>query len=199
MIALRRFVVFTFATALLMVLTFPAQAQGYIDMTMDQYFIYADLYDDAPGGAPNCPEYTHFSFNWVGTIGNATAYYPNTAHLAMSKVNYFDTSYPGSEEITHYGQQRGGKCGPFLDHVIPVSLATRTSYFGPLRAASGGFCSYSSLACKSPTNATCPAPHITTFSYPGCKTYIRSEFLFFQGQCESPSVDFAADGPGPCT
>ncbi len=56
----------------------------------------------------------------------------------MSAVNTPDTSYPGTETIIHYGQQRGGKCGEITEHDFPLNIKTTTSYYGPLRSSFGG-------------------------------------------------------------
>jgi hypothetical protein len=174
-----------------------AHAQTYTDVTMDYSYVYLDVYDDAPYYGTSCPEYTDVSIDWAGGTGDAQAYYPNTAHVSMSAVNTPDTSYPGTKEVIHYGQQRGGNCGPFTDTLLAINIRLATVYYGPLRAASGGFCSYNNTACSGGT-PSCPAPHVTAFSYPSCSNYVRSSYLIVNGRC-STSIDFAAAGPGPCS
>ena len=172
-------------------------AQTYNDVTMDYSYVYLDVYDDAPNDGTSCPQYTDVSVDWVGYVGDAQSYYPDTAHVSMLAVNTPDTNYPGTKEIIHYGQQRGGNCGAFSDAVLSINIKLTTSYFGPLRAAQGGFCSYTNNACSSGT-PSCPGPHITAFSYPSCNNYVRASYLVVNGSC-SISIDFAAAGPGPCS
>ena len=57
-----------------------------------------------------------------GSSASATASYPNTAHASRSAPLIATGDYPGSREVIHIGEQRGGNCGVFLDRTTDISL-----------------------------------------------------------------------------
>jgi hypothetical protein len=101
-----------------------------------------------------------------------------------------DDSMVGSSGTTYYASTSASAfCECVSQQFVSAGgtsvLSIHTTYFGPLRASSGGFCSYSKSACTSGT-PTCPPPHVTAFSYPNCNQYVRSVFSFLMARVNLP-------------
>lgn len=95
-----------------------ARAQSYYDVTFDGATIYTDTFDDAPVPQPPCATYTTINVLLGSYGGSSTAYYPGTAHVAVSTPASIGVAYQWSREIIHHGLQRGGNCGVFLDTTV---------------------------------------------------------------------------------
>jgi hypothetical protein len=97
-------------------------AQGYTDITENDTAIYVDSFDDAPFPQGGCSSSTKIILSFNRSTASATAYYPNMAHASRSAPLIDTGNYPGSREVIHIGEQRGGKCGVFLDTTFDISL-----------------------------------------------------------------------------
>jgi hypothetical protein len=97
-------------------------AQGYTDITEDETDIFVDSYDDAPAPEGTCSTYTDIILAFNGSTVSAIAHYPDTAHASRSAPLIETGEYPGSREVIHVGEQRGGNCGVFLDTTVNISL-----------------------------------------------------------------------------
>jgi hypothetical protein len=97
-------------------------AQGYTDVTEDANDIYVDAFDQAPYPNGDCQTYTDIILSFNGSKVSVRATYPNTAHASRSAPLIATGEYPGSREVIHVGDQRGGDCGVFLDTTTDISL-----------------------------------------------------------------------------
>jgi hypothetical protein len=176
-----------------------AQAHSYYDVTTDGSEIYADTYDDAPAPNSSCPAYTDIQVNLNGYVGDGVANYPGTAHVAVSTPATAGVDYSWSRDITHYGQQRGGNCGAFVETLVagPISFArTYTQATSPFSDASG-LCAQQN-AC---TNGLprCPISSIKEgYEVAPCDQYHETLIPVVFGGC-TLGVSIPASGSGACT
>lgn len=122
MTILQRFVIILGCSCLLLMVPRRVSAQGYTDITEDSSDIYVDSFDEAPPPEGGCSSYTDVILSFNGSTATATAFYPNTAHASRSAPLIDTGEYPGSREVIHVGEQRGGNCGVFLDVTSNISL-----------------------------------------------------------------------------
>ena len=189
-----------------------AQAQSgstYYDVSLDSDGVTVDgveVMDSSMTGPGNCDHNYQMEFYFENTsydpIGTNDQTFIQTDPANQSESFRIDDSMVGNSGTTYYvSTSASAFCECVSKQFVQAGgtsvLSIHTTYFGPLRASSGGFCSYSKAACSSGT-PTCPPPHITALSYPNCNQYVRSVFLVLNGTCQSPSLDFAATGAGAC-
>lgn len=187
-----------------------ARAQAgstYYDVSLDSDGATVDgveVMDSSMTGPHSCNHNYELGFYFENTsyipIGSNDQTIRQTDPASQYENFRIDDSMVGSSGTTYYvSTSASAFCECVSQQFVSAggtsTISIHTTYFGPLRAGSGGFCSYSKSACTSGT-PYCPPPHITAFSYPSCKQYVRSVFLVFNGKCESPSADFDAGGKG---
>lgn len=117
---------------------------------------------------------------------------------ATSYISSLPVDTPLTYSATGYTYEcECNTCYKLTTFSIKLSAKLASVYFGPLRSASGGFCSYTNTACSSGT-PSCSGPLISAFSYPSCYNYVQVLFLVLNGAC-SPGIHVGVAGPGPCS
>jgi hypothetical protein len=190
-----------FATGLVFITAGRAKAQGdYYVITTDGSYIYTDVYGSS--GAPNtCPTYTTIETDINGYVGSGSASYPATAHASASTPATDGVNYSWTRDITHYGEQRGGSCGAFLELLRSWTLSVRSTYYTGPSVDSFGACQWASLACRSGT-PSCTSG-FTIYPQPTCSNYVWIRFLYLGtptfSECSWYGSAYWAGGPGVCT
>jgi hypothetical protein len=103
------------------------QAQTYADVSLDPNLLYVDLYGEATAPSGGCPSSIYIYDTLNAVRAGANAVYPVTAHVAQNQPNVEGANYPWSREIIHVGLQRGGKCGPYSDTTVSLSIGLGVS------------------------------------------------------------------------
>lgn len=180
-----------------------ASAQGYDDVTSDGYTVWVDSYDDAPfPGSASCPYYTTIADDLNGVLGSGSAYYPGTAHVSVAQARYDSgVTHQFQRTVTHYGEQRGGKCGPTLSKIVIVQFEWAITFTQSTTTTtdSAGRCSQA-LACTNTTNPQCDITSTVDGTGPGqpCDAYHETISFVWARTCLI-NISAAAGGPGQCT
>jgi hypothetical protein len=128
---------------------------------------------------------------------------------ARSDATTYMNSLPVNTDLTYHGNGYAyscscNQCFKLATFSFDIKVRITQTTFGPLRASSGGFCSYSTTNCYAGTTPTCPAPHVSAYSVPvsvpPCPQTMLSEWAVVNGSCiisldSAWSTSFNVAGP----
>ena|ERR1700685_1890461 len=96
-----------FACCLSLIGVSRAAAQGYYDESLDDVYIYTDVWDDGPEPG-TCDDQTTVYNTFDNVRTSASASYPNTAHAYGQAANIVGTVYPWTREVIHTASKEEG-------------------------------------------------------------------------------------------
>lgn len=181
-----------------------ARAATYYDVVWDGVELGTDDFADA--FAPNnyCRSSIEIDDTLNGLPGTATAYYPGTAEVSLHTAMAESDVATWSRDIIHYGQQRGGNCGPFSEAVFDWPISIKVTYWGPpptvtVNSDSSWSCTYKNRACTSGTPTCTKMMPALSFTMGGCPGYVKAEYVVVNGQCDFAIATDAGNAGGPCS
>ena len=182
-----------------------AHAQGtYTDIIVDgveQGTGYFDFWGEGSSGG-GCAGGIDISSTIDEQTQSGYASYPNLVQLTQQAPADQTITYTWHREITHYGLQRGGNCGPFATAVVlwPVSFAITYTENTSAVSDANGYCSQL-LNCSNTSTPECPVSKIREAleGYVVCHPFHVNLIPVLNGTCLPGIASDVATGKGPCT